>query len=85
MGDEECEPGRIDQAVNDEEELGRGVLRRPAWKPMAEKKCPGESEEDRTGDQRGEAEIKPMLARVQARVRVGALRSPDAGFAAVVM
>jgi len=61
LGDEECEPGSVDEAVDDEKELGCRVQSCPAWEPAAEEEGAGEAEENRSGDERGEAEIKTML------------------------
>jgi len=61
LGDEECEPGSVDEAVDDEKELGCRVQSCPAWEPAAEEEGAGETEENRSGDERGEAEIKTML------------------------
>jgi len=61
LGDEKCEPGSVDEAVNDEEKLGCGVRGCPVWEPVAEEEGAGKAEENRSGNERGKGEIKTML------------------------
>jgi len=61
LGDEESEPSGVDEAVDNEEELGCPVQSCPVWKPSAEEEGASETEENSSRDQCGEAEIKAVL------------------------